>query len=75
MSSSTSRARREPGGGLRRRLRAALSYLHELTGEGAYAAYVAHAGRAHPGAEVLSEREFWRERYADEDANPGSRCC
>ncbi len=75
MFSNTSRAARRPGSGLRRRLRAALKYLHELTGEGAYAAYVAHAGRAHPGAAVLTEREFWRERYADEDAHPGSRCC
>lgn len=60
---------------LRSRAHRALGWLHELTGEGAYRAYVAHRQRTHPGEPVLGEREFWRERYAEQDANPGSRCC
>ncbi|HEY5877358.1 MAG TPA: YbdD/YjiX family protein, partial [Nakamurella sp.] len=44
-------------------------------GDTAYARYVEHLGRHHPDAPVPSEREYWRQRYAEQDANPGARCC
>lgn len=56
-------------------LRSAAGYLHQLTGEGAYRAYVEHRQRTHPGEPVLGEREFWRQRYAEQGADPGARCC
>lgn len=46
-----------------------------LMGDSAYARYVEHLTRRHPDAPVPTEREFWRERYADMDAHPGARCC
>lgn len=58
-----------------RAARAVRWYVTSMMGDTAYAGYVEHRGRTHPGSPVLSEREFWRERYAREDANPGSRCC
>lgn len=48
-------------------------YLTNLMGDNAYATYVAHRERTHPGESVVSEREFWRKRYADQAAEP--RCC
>ncbi|WJZ17753.1 YbdD/YjiX family protein [Corynebacterium guangdongense] len=50
-------------------------YVGELMGDHAYARYVEHLRRHHPDAEVPTEREYWRARYAEQDANPGARCC
>ncbi|KMO78693.1 hypothetical protein MCHLDSM_02614 [Mycolicibacterium chlorophenolicum] len=44
-------------------------------GDDHYRRYVEHRERAHPGAPVMSEREYWRHRHAAADANPGARCC
>lgn len=60
---------------LRRAAAAVRWYVTSLMGDTAYATYVEHQRRLHPGASVISEREFWRRRYAEQDANPGSRCC
>lgn len=57
------------------RLRDARKVWRGITGADAYERYVAHLRRAHPGADVPSEREFWRQKYAAQDANPGARCC
>jgi len=46
-----------------------------LMGDDAYAVYVAHQRRTHPGAEPLTERQFWRQKMDDQDRNPGARCC
>lgn len=40
-----------------------------------YQRYVAYRRRAHPGCPIPSEREYWRERHADAERNPASRCC
>ncbi|ONM50779.1 hypothetical protein B0T44_21595 [Nocardia donostiensis] len=40
-----------------------------------YQRYVQSRRRTHPGCPVPSEREYWRERYADAERNPASRCC
>ncbi len=58
-----------------RAARAVRWYLTNLMGDSAYATYAEHARRTHPGEPVLSEREFWRRRYAEQDADPGARCC
>lgn len=50
-------------------------YVTSLMGDTAYSTYLAHQRRTHPGAEVLTERQFWRQRMDDQDRNPGARCC
>ncbi|WP_311244150.1 YbdD/YjiX family protein [Microbacterium sp. WCS2018Hpa-23] len=50
-------------------------YITTLMGDTAYATYVAHHQRQHPGEEPLTERQFWRQRMDDQDRNPGARCC
>lgn len=44
-------------------------------GDRAYETYVTHQRAQHPGIEVISEREFWRQKMDDQDRNPGARCC
>jgi uncharacterized short protein YbdD (DUF466 family) len=44
-------------------------------GDNAYATYLAHQRRTHPGVEPMTERQFWRQRMDDQDRNPGARCC
>ncbi|WGD37020.1 YbdD/YjiX family protein [Lysinibacter sp. HNR] len=62
-------------GPVRRALRRLVAVVHDLTGEGAYLLYCEHHKRTHPGQPVLSERDFWRERYLEQGHDPGSRCC
>jgi len=50
-------------------------YVRQVMGDDAYATYAAHQRAVHPGCDVITEREFWRRRHAEQDANPGSRCC
>ena len=52
-------------------------YLRELMGDSSYARYIAHRATHDeelPGS-VLTERQFWREKYREDAANPRSRCC
>ncbi|MBO1902393.1 YbdD/YjiX family protein [Leucobacter weissii] len=63
------------GGMILRAGRGVRWYLTTLMGDHAYRTYADHHRAAHPGEPVMSEREFWRQRYADQDRNPGSRCC
>ena len=44
-------------------------------GDNAYARYVEHLTRHHPDDPIPTESQYWRERYAAMDANPGARCC
>nr|WP_231637266.1 YbdD/YjiX family protein [Microbacterium sp. No. 7] len=50
-------------------------YITTLMGDNAYATYVAHQRRHHPGEELPTERQFWRQRMDEQDRNPGARCC
>lgn len=50
-------------------------YMTTLMGDRAYDTYVTHLAAHHPAAQPLSERQFWREKMADQDRNPGARCC
>lgn len=50
-------------------------YVTTLMGDRAYDVYVAHLKAQHPDAVPLTERQFWRQRTAEQDRNPGARCC
>jgi uncharacterized short protein YbdD (DUF466 family) len=50
-------------------------WISSVMGDNAYARYVEHLANNHPDDPVPSEREYWRERHAAADANPGARCC
>ncbi|WZH37783.1 MAG: YbdD/YjiX family protein [Microbacterium enclense] len=50
-------------------------YVTTLMGDRAYDVYVAHHRAHHPGEAPLTERQFWRQRAAEQDRNPGARCC
>lgn len=60
---------------LARGVRAVFRYLDSVVGGQDYQRYLAHMRRVHPGRPVVSERDYWRERYADAERNPGARCC
>lgn len=50
-------------------------YWRGVTGADAYERYVAYLHKQHPGCEVPSEKQFWRDKYEDMDRNPKARCC
>jgi len=60
---------------VRRAVGGILWYLREVSGEGDYDRYVAHARRHHGEALVLSRRDFERRRTKEREANPRARCC
>lgn len=50
-------------------------FVKGIVGANAYDHYLAHhygTGCDHP---VLTEREFWRAKMAEEDRSPTMRCC
>ncbi|HWS51896.1 MAG TPA: YbdD/YjiX family protein [Microbacterium sp.] len=55
--------------------RAVAWYVNGLTGQSKYACYLDHERSRHPDREPLTERDFWRQHYAGQDADPGARCC
>lgn len=50
-------------------------YLREVSGESGYDRYVEHLRRDHPGAMVMSRRDYERWRQDDRNDNPRARCC
>jgi uncharacterized short protein YbdD (DUF466 family) len=50
-------------------------YCGTLMGDTHYRRYVERRRHMHPDQPVLTEREYWKMRYAAADANPGGRCC
>ena len=50
-------------------------YITSLMGDRAYDVYVAHLALEHPGRVPVPERQYWRERYREQDEKPGARCC
>jgi uncharacterized short protein YbdD (DUF466 family) len=60
---------------LRAAARTLLWYLREVTGENDYDRYAEHHRRHHPGAPLLSRREFERRRMDALARNPQQRCC
>jgi uncharacterized short protein YbdD (DUF466 family) len=61
--------------GITRGLRAVRWYVGSVMGDRDYERFVAHQRRAHPAAPVPGEKEFWRRRWAEQDAQPNARCC
>ncbi len=55
--------------------RATAGYLNAVLGGQDYARYVAHLRRKHPDRPIPTESEYWRERHAAAERNPGTRCC
>ncbi len=49
--------------------------MNAVLGGQDYDRYVAHLRRVHPERPIPTEGEFWRERHAAADRNPGTRCC
>lgn len=50
-------------------------YVTTLMGDRAYDVYLAHHREHHPGEQALTERQFWRQRFAEQERSPGARCC
>lgn len=50
-------------------------WVDSILGGQDYRRYVDHLRRAHPGREIPTERDYWRDRYAEADRNPQNRCC
>jgi uncharacterized short protein YbdD (DUF466 family) len=55
--------------------RAFVWYVKGVLGENDYDHYVAHQRTRHPGEAVLSVGDYWKQRYAAQDIDPGGRCC
>ncbi len=60
---------------LARAWRGVVWWAKGVTGESKYQAYVDHERRVHPDREPMTERDFWRDEYRRQDANPEGRCC
>lgn len=50
-------------------------YVGSVMGDRDYERYLAHHASIHGSATPLTEREYWRQRFADQDRNPQGRCC
>nr|WP_308165464.1 YbdD/YjiX family protein [Nocardia noduli] len=56
-------------------MKAVLWWVDSVLGGQDYRRYVEHLRRNHPGREIPTERDYWRDRYAEADRNPQNRCC
>ncbi|MEV0245162.1 YbdD/YjiX family protein [Nocardia sp. NPDC050712] len=56
-------------------VRSLLSWYNAIIGGQDYQRYVAHLRREHPGCEIPSERQYWRDRYDEAERKPQNRCC
>ena len=50
-------------------------FVRGVVGSDAYDKYLTHHRVTGCMHEPMSEREFWRAKYAEQDANPQGRCC
>ncbi|MGN5238259.1 YbdD/YjiX family protein [Rhodococcus sp. SJ-3] len=50
-------------------------WVGALMGDHDYARYVELQRRLNSGDPVMTEREYWRQRHAASEADPGARCC
>ncbi len=50
-------------------------FARGILGSDAYDKYLHHHRVTGCTHDPLSERDFWRAKYRDQDHNPGSRCC
>ncbi|MGW0245273.1 YbdD/YjiX family protein [Nocardia goodfellowii] len=56
-------------------MRALLRWYNAIIGGQDYQRYVAHLRREHPGCEIPTERQYWRDRYDEAERKPQNRCC
>lgn len=56
-------------------LRTVRWYVHSVMGDNDYQRYCSHLRTHHPGTPVPTEKEFWREKHAEAERNPKTRCC
>lgn len=56
-------------------VRRAGRFISGVTGADAYERYVDHLRRVHPETPVPTRDRFWRDKYAEQERNPGARCC
>lgn len=50
-------------------------YVESVMGDNAYSKYVAFHTDHYPDMPLPSEKEYWRIRHAEAEANPKTRCC
>lgn len=50
-------------------------FFRGVTGVDAYERYCAHLAAHHPEAPVPDERQFWKDKWAEQERNPKTRCC
>jgi uncharacterized short protein YbdD (DUF466 family) len=68
-------ARSTRSAGLLDRMRDARSVCRQMFGIPDYERYLAHAAEHHPGAPVLSRRDFCAQAIERKYGNGGARCC
>ncbi|WP_369637702.1 YbdD/YjiX family protein [Nocardia sp. JMUB6875] len=66
---------RAAGLALVRALKAIVWWFNSILGGNDYERYVQHQRLHHPGCEIRSERDYWRDRHDAATKNPGNRCC
>ncbi|WP_460718326.1 YbdD/YjiX family protein [Nocardia heshunensis] len=72
---STAGLLRSTGLALLRALKAIAWWFNSILGGNDYQRYVQHRRLQHPGCEIPSERDYWRDRHDAAAKNPGNRCC
>jgi uncharacterized short protein YbdD (DUF466 family) len=60
---------------LRRGFGAVRWYVGSVMGDNSYERYLVHHRVHDESAEPMSERDYWRTRYRNQDRNPQGRCC
>ncbi|MGK9271663.1 YbdD/YjiX family protein [Williamsia muralis] len=60
---------------LRRGSDAVRWYVGAMMGDSDYQRYLTHHRAHHPADAPMTERDYWRTRYRDQDRNPQGRCC
>ncbi|MVU81820.1 putative selenoprotein [Nocardia sp. ET3-3] len=66
---------RSAGLALLQALKAIVWWFNSILGGNDYRRYVQHLELHHPGCEIPTERDYWRDRHAAATRNPGNRCC
>ncbi|WP_067816998.1 YbdD/YjiX family protein [Nocardia inohanensis] len=66
---------RAAGRAVVRALKAVVWWFNSILGGNDYQRYVQHQRLHHPGCEIPSERQYWRDRHEAATKNPANRCC
>lgn len=66
---------RAAGRAVLRALKAFVWWFNSILGGNDYQRYVQHQRLHHPGCEIPSERQYWRDRHEAATKNPANRCC